>query len=77
MLAPENQNYPIAKLYKAQNLPKLIWKKAALQSEFDNYHKIVVRDDGRVKILAYLTYLRKYQKASSYLLPSDFPNNFF
>ena len=48
MLTPEDQNYPIAKLYKAQSLPKLIWQKAALQSEFDNYLKIAVRDDARV-----------------------------
>ena len=32
----------------------------------------------RAKILVYMTYLDKYQKTyqASYLLPSDFPNNF-
>ena len=31
---------------------------------FDNYHKITVRDYVRVKILAYATYMGKYQKAN-------------
>ena len=49
-------------------------------SGFNSYNKIAVRDRVRTcaKILAYVTYLSKYQKTckASYLLPSDFRNNF-